>query len=864
MYRVIILFLCAILSVLNLKAQISEGGVPYSSTMAGLKSSAALPKFILKSIDIEQLLAEDLARPSPYRYAVFQDTAMNLKTFGKTDIIPGKGRIWRLRINSQQAKSLQILFNRFVLPPHANIFIYNENQSLIRGAFTGNNMHKDSSLVLADFPGNHIIIEYFEPENPQFEGEIIIGSISQAYRDILEVKSSDGYVNINCPDGKNAQLEKHAVSKLTFRSDGYSYLCSGALINNARNDGTPYFLTAHHCISKTTEASSLVAYFNYENEGCDGPETAPLTITGSSLLTTADSSDYSLLLLNSVPPGIAQPFYAGWDVNDTLARRVTGIHHPNGMSKKISIDFDSIYTNPVPFQWEGSSVSPVNSHWVVEFDVGVTGGGSSGSPLFNGNKQIIGQLHGGSEEIDFYGRLSFSWANAPAGYPGLRKFLDPDSTGILVLNGYYPADNPPDAFFTLPAYKICVDAPVMLQDYSVFEPYDRTWHITPETFIFDDGTSDTSPAPIIRFTEPGSYTVALILAKASGRDTMTISDAFLAGDTIQVSVVTAPSGEICACDFNQIQLSASGAAAYSWSILPEDVDKVTLNTFTGDTVMVSPVTGVPPDSAFSFNIRAVGTHGTCLDTLQITYQVLKPENDNILNATLLSYGKSISYNNICATIETGEPVPPFTSCTSQLSWCDEYGTGKDIVENSVWFKFFAPPSGVVRVWSTGMDNELALYEADSENDILIGNYTLLGANDDRTGTDFHPNIRSVDVIPAKTYWVQADGSGGGLEGEFFIHLYEVTSSGIEDLVENKLLVYPQPASDRVFLKAEEFLQHTDVFLEVFNSSGLLFHQEKMSSYQGTAVIDVSGWAPGAYVARIIAGNIIYTTRILKY
>jgi hypothetical protein len=157
------------------------------------------------------------------------------------------------------------------------------------------------------------------------------------------------------------------------------------------------------------EAASLVAYLNYENIGCDTARTAPLTITGSSLLSTGDSSDYSLLLLSSTPPGNAQPYFAGWNANVSATGGVTGIHHPSGMPKKLCIDFDTIYPNPLPFRWTGNSLSPDSSHWVVVFDIGLTGGGSSGSPLFNNNGELIGQLHGGTDNIDLYGMLPYSW-----------------------------------------------------------------------------------------------------------------------------------------------------------------------------------------------------------------------------------------------------------------------------------------------------------------------------------------------------------------------------------------------------------------------------------------------------------------------
>jgi hypothetical protein len=110
------------------------------------------------------------------------------------------------------------------------------------------NSEPDSSFTIADFPGKNLIIEYFEPLHPEFEGKVVIGQIGQAYQDILSSQDAaslqDSLIDINCEQGKNYQNEKHAVCKITFRIGRSGYLCSGALINNSANDGTPYFLTA--------------------------------------------------------------------------------------------------------------------------------------------------------------------------------------------------------------------------------------------------------------------------------------------------------------------------------------------------------------------------------------------------------------------------------------------------------------------------------------------------------------------------------------------------------------------------------------------------------------------------------------------
>ncbi len=59
--------------------------------------------------------------------------------------------------------------------------------------------------------------------------------------------------------------------------------CTGSLVNNTSRDGTPYFLTADHCLDQdnldaqgNTNASQYMFYWNYERPGCNngGAQTA--------------------------------------------------------------------------------------------------------------------------------------------------------------------------------------------------------------------------------------------------------------------------------------------------------------------------------------------------------------------------------------------------------------------------------------------------------------------------------------------------------------------------------------------------------------------------------------------------------------
>ncbi len=848
----------------RLSAQLSEGGLPASLSIAGLKSTASLPHYSLKHINKQALAGEDRKHPNPFRYAVFEDVHIDLKQEGRKDILPdNSGTIWRLAFESDSAFSIQLILSKFFIPAGAKLFVYNENLSQISGAFTCNNMQGDSTFVIADIIGNKAIIEYFEPAKADFPGEVVIGSVGKAYKDIFALTSESDYIGVNCPEGKDLQDIKHSVCKITFRSDSGSYLCSGALLNNVRNDEIPYFLTASHCISSSAEASTLVAYFNYERADCNGTALTPKTLSGSTLLTNSPASDYTLLRLNQKPAASYQPYYAGWNAVNQSFDHVSGVHHPEGLTKKLAIDNDTITTNTATIQWQESVSSPVESHWQVNFDVGKTAGGSSGSPLFNKKKQVIGQLHGGDDVYDLYGKLSYSWLHPLYKYKRLRVYLDPDSTGITSLEGHYPAAIAPDAFIAAPFSRVCIQSPVRLTDYSVFGPYIRKWTITPSTYTFVGGTDNASASPVIQFLEAGKYSIKLKVSNANGQDSMKLTDAFEAGTTIDVGINSLPAGESCLCTFDHFIAFGSGATNYSWDVLPDSEDKVFLNKSSGDTVSISLLPGYKADSTVTVNLLLTGTQGTCSDTARLAYDLIKQTNDSLKDAKLITYGKTKIYSNKCATIESGEPVPSSYSCTTQYSWCDEYGTGKNIVEHSVWFKFVAAPQGHITISSSGFDNELALYDAASVADILNHNYTILAANDDRSTDDFNPLLRSVPVTPGKTYWIQVDGSGGGLQDNFYLQLTALLVTDVPGTKENEFIVYPQPADDVVYVKGDA-LRTAPVHLSIYSLVGVLVEDEMQSPSNGILTINIKSWDRGVYILKVGSGENEFITRIVKY
>ena len=449
-----------------LVAQTGDGSPPVSFTV-NPAAIVPFPAFGLRApagvletppIDREALLAEDektAGLPVPYRFGVPVEGAWGLENAGSWDSLPDGGRLWRLQIRCPEASSINLVFDQFRLPPGARLWVFDTAGSTVWGGFTAAHNRPHGKFATGLLPGDSCMVEYYEPAAVAGEGRIRIERVIHGYRDVFQ-KGLKGFgqsgscnVNVNCPEGQDWTLEARSVAVILVNGGGS--LCSGSLINNVRRDGTPYFLTADHCLGG--DLDTWVALFNYQSSGCsneDGPRTD--AVVGMMLRANRELSDFALLELSRVPPASFNVYYAGWSAESADPPSTTGIHHPRGDIKKICFDDDPVVSS----SYRGGAGEP-KSHWkVVDWDVGTTEPGSSGSPLFDQNHRVIGQLTGGeaacgNDLSDYYGKVSMSWDAGLSRGARLRDWLDPDNTGVLVLDGLDPSDTPPSVTITNPA-----------------------------------------------------------------------------------------------------------------------------------------------------------------------------------------------------------------------------------------------------------------------------------------------------------------------------------------------------------------------------------------------------------------------------
>lgn len=378
----------------------------------------------------------DKHKDIPWRFGHPVSVNFSLKNSGTWSILHNGDKIWRLKISTSDAVSININYSFFRIPEGALFFVYTPDKKQILGAFTSINHNPDGQFATSPLESNSVILEYFEPANSAFDGNIEISEIVYGYRSLKD--KAKGYldsgpcnVNVVC-DSIHWKPEMRSVVMLL--TSGNSRYCSGALVNNTKQDGKPYILTANHCGTNTNH----IVMFGYWSQFCGSTQDGPTnkTLQGCYIRANDSPSDFRLLEMLNTPPTNYNVFYAGWNALNETPMQSTGIHHPSGDVMKISHDNDSAF--------HSGYYNAGNNHWMVaNWETGTTEGGSSGSPLFDQLHRIVGQLHGGNascgnNEMDFYGKFSYSWKTESDTLKQLKHWLDPDNLGANSLDGYSP------------------------------------------------------------------------------------------------------------------------------------------------------------------------------------------------------------------------------------------------------------------------------------------------------------------------------------------------------------------------------------------------------------------------------------------
>lgn len=333
------------------------------------------------------------------------DPMRKSQPFGTTVFSDGS-MVWSGTFRSPGATGVRLHLEDVKLPEGAAIYVFDRRGQAF-GPYTG----RAKSLWTHTVAGDELVLQVHLPVAERFglagaKGLFEVVTLSHL-GDRYAFGAGDApekafcswnescITNAECasiPSG--VQALQSAAAYLLYDLPGGTYLCTGGLLNDTSSSGTPYLLTANHCFSTQSAATSLEAYFQW-TVPCGGscgtqfspPGSVPRT-TGATLLATSATTDFTFVELSQAAP--AGSAFLGWSttaVANSAGTDLYRVSHPSGSPQAYS-------EQEVNTSAGTCGGYPRGNFIYSDATLGDTEGGSSGSPVVNGSGQVVGQLFG--------------------------------------------------------------------------------------------------------------------------------------------------------------------------------------------------------------------------------------------------------------------------------------------------------------------------------------------------------------------------------------------------------------------------------------------------------------------------------------
>ncbi|MFK7936627.1 MAG: T9SS type A sorting domain-containing protein [Saprospiraceae bacterium] len=410
-------------------------------------------QIVLPLQDNKKLYDQEMAARRPGRAPAFAEAiSVNItpSSHGHWEKLANGNELWRVRLKSLGAKSLNLGFTTFQLPTSASLILYTPDYETVRGPFTPADNEEHFQLWTPIMVGSEMVIELQVAPSKKSAVQLELTSVNHDFMGFIDPQSGSCNLDVICGAGDGWEVVedyRDIIQSVSMYSLGGIRACTGFLVNNARQDCTPFYMTADHCGVTAGQAPSIVSYWNFESPTCRQPNTpasgnvnvGSLDVfnTGAVLRATAAATDFTLIEFDDPIVEEANAYFAGWDAKTYTPEGAVCIHHPGTDEKRISFEEDALQ-----YGSQGGAVSSTGAyHRISDWDIGTTEGGSSGSPLFDPKtRMVIGQLFGGlaacgNSEYDVYGRFDLSYVGNGTPEASLQPWLDPDNTGLTEIEG---------------------------------------------------------------------------------------------------------------------------------------------------------------------------------------------------------------------------------------------------------------------------------------------------------------------------------------------------------------------------------------------------------------------------------------------
>lgn len=457
-------------------------------------SFAVVDRLAFAPLDLDKLAREDSISDKliggPLRIAQVHQVSVSPRWDGSWRQDKGGRWVWELAVSAADAAHLSFAFDRFNLPEGSELLIHGVgDQPDQLGPYTAADRLPHGQLWTPVLMAERALIRVSLPRAHAPRLDLSLSRIAHGYRGFGRVskgcKSGSCNTDVACLDAQDAWNQpRRSAGAIVVGGGG---LCSGVLLNNTAGDQRMLFATATHCGATSQQAAaSSVVYWRYESASCRIPGSAESgqalprpssrTSPGLAFLAATNNpfagggdattrSDWTLIELAAPPEGNDfQLYWAGWDRSpppqacSAPANRAdtsglcASIHHPSGHEKRITfiesplLRADIALADEVHFRTNWDPTPPILANMQPtpsSIPPSVTEPGSSGSPLFNAARRVVGVLSGGASFCgvspgglnDEYGGLFHAWDGLGTATTRMRDHLDPLGSAPMALDG---------------------------------------------------------------------------------------------------------------------------------------------------------------------------------------------------------------------------------------------------------------------------------------------------------------------------------------------------------------------------------------------------------------------------------------------
>jgi len=315
--------------------------------------------------------------------------------------------VWGTSVRVLGADRLRLRLDDVKLPAGTTLWVYGDNGKTI--AFDAALIDVNGGIWTPSVAGNTVHLEMELPatresQTASFSMHRVIQLVPLSNAIGKPNDDASCLIDANCvtsSDFSGIEIARHAIGHIEIPvGGGFVNLCTGGLVNDSRQSGTPFFLTAAHCFGNDSnpaahldQVAGMEVYFEFRSDSCNAASFTVLPqVVGATLLASNTTADYAFFKLNSIPANRGFLGFSSQTV--TAGTNLFRISHPAPDAKG---------GNPQPqvfTQTRAISTGPLcqgldrGTFLYEQLIRGATYGGSSGSPLMNSSTQVVGQLNG--------------------------------------------------------------------------------------------------------------------------------------------------------------------------------------------------------------------------------------------------------------------------------------------------------------------------------------------------------------------------------------------------------------------------------------------------------------------------------------